>query len=358
MKIKGIILLAGTVFLLGGCSRKVELEDRSFVMAAGIDKWGQELSINYAFPDLPKVTEQEKEETDAEGEKEQEGILAASFYEGELKFNASSDKALDYAHLKALLFGEALLRDSGRLSPMLRYLENENIISANTLIFVCKKKAADIIKADGEIDGSLGIYLKDMYESNPYLTEEKSTTLSDFIRHWHNGQETLILPVLEVKDKKPQITSYAVLHDMEYKGDLSVEQADLLFLAKGVKADYYTQIDSYDIQIYPKQSEYSFQNSGDTPGCKARIEFEMRIANGVNLERTMLKRLKTSVEEELSEGITEVLREGQEKYGADLLNSYSLMASRDRGLWIRYRKRSEEYERTVKYHVSCRGTQL
>lgn len=350
---KKIFLILVCALALGGCSHKVELEDRSFVMAAGIDKWADSLKLSYAFPDYSQVTEQDKGT-----EEKQDGTVAKSFYEGELKFNASSDKVLNYAHLKAIILSKDMLRYHERLFPMLRYLENENVISANTLIFVCDGRAADIINTDGQVDGSLGIYLKDMYESNQYLTEQKSVTLGDMIRHWHNGDETLLIPVLKVKEKKPEISSYAILHNMAYKGDMSIKQSDLLFLAKGIKADYYTQIEGYDIQIRPGQTEYSFQTSGKTPGIRTDLKFEMRIPNGVNLDKTMLKKLKTMTEDELESGISAVLEKGQKDYGIDLLNSYLLLASRDRELWMAYRDRQKEYEKAVQFHISCQGTQL
>lgn len=337
--------------MLGGCGRKTELDDRSFVMAAGVDAWGSTMKISYVFPDYSEVTEQDKETESGEGG--QDGIIAASFYEGERKFNLSSDKTLDYAHLKAIVLGEDMLCAEESLLSLLGCLENENAISANVLVFACEGTAAGILKADGQIDGSLGIYLKDMYEGNPYLTEEKAVTLGDLTRHWHNGDGSILIPILGIKDKKPQLTGYAVLHDMEYKGKLSADQGDLLFLANGAKADYYMRQSGYDIQVRPKQTEYTFQTSGGVPGCRAEITVEMRILGGGNLDGAMQKKLLAAAKEKLSREIAALLRNRQAEYGADLLNSFTLLASRDREMYFQYMEQREEYERKVRYYINC-----
>ena len=148
-----IVLLLGTAVLLGGCSGR-ELEDREFPSALTI--------------------------SDQDLEKQKE-----------------SSKYLDYSQTKAVILEETLLEEPDRLQETVKYLKDHPEFARNMLIFVGSE---EVLELAGEQKDDIGNELQDYYKNR--VLEEPTVTLTDLINFYHNKEESLTIPTLNVSGEK------------------------------------------------------------------------------------------------------------------------------------------------------------
>lgn len=194
MKKLGMICLLCALFLTG-CSN-VELENRDFPTAAVVLWEEGKLEVFYAIPDL------KGEEGSEQKEEEQEAVLMKgdTMEEIEKSFQYQSDKYLDMSHLKAVVFGEELMRQSEIFEEVLNYFEQNPVFARNMLVFSCKEQEKeDILEIALEGDTSFGFYLENLYKNNPDIGKDEEITLGDLLGAVRSQTE-LTLPQIK-KDR-------------------------------------------------------------------------------------------------------------------------------------------------------------
>ena len=94
---KGILLILLLLFSIcsSGCNTR-ELEARSFPLAIGIDKAGKGCMVDFYFPSLKEVADENAKLSETESFR----VAADSYYEAWKTYEADSDSSLDYNHLK------------------------------------------------------------------------------------------------------------------------------------------------------------------------------------------------------------------------------------------------------------------
>lgn len=175
------IILAGTLL---GCENYVELENRDFVMAIGVDQ-GENAAycFTYAFPDLAELT------GNGGGEKAKPlTIEAESLDDAEEEYNRMSEKRLDYGQVKVIVWGDALLADKQEVSMLIEEMFHKQELSRTVLMCRSYQSAEELIKIDEKINGSIGIYLEELFKNhqreiilNDFTTEIMSEELPEVI---------------------------------------------------------------------------------------------------------------------------------------------------------------------------------
>ena len=94
-------MLLGIVCLLSGCST-MELENRKFPLAMGIDKKENSCQISYKFQDLSKVAD----ENAVSSSGTDFYIEDKDFFTGISKYANNTNKMMDYNHMKALVLSK------------------------------------------------------------------------------------------------------------------------------------------------------------------------------------------------------------------------------------------------------------
>ena len=192
-----LILAAG----LTGCENYVELENRAFVMALGVDSGeAQTYKMTYTFPDLETLTGTKGgikyPVTCLEGD---------SLDDCKKKYDSMSGKALDYGQVKVIVLGKAVAQNPEKMEKLLKEIK-ENPEFARTVL-VCESVATggEILALDTEVAGSVGIYLDEMFRNNGKKLGIEPVILNDLILKMDGSGEEIRIPKLFVYDKKPRI---------------------------------------------------------------------------------------------------------------------------------------------------------
>lgn len=190
--VTSILLLCIGIFT--GCEYYVELENRQFIMAIGVDKGNeQSYAFTYAFPDLSALTGNGNE-----GKKVPITIEANSLTEAENKYNHMSDKVMDYGQVKVLVLGPSLCNDKQALKLLINEMRYKSEVART--IFVCRSvgEAKSMIEMDEGLDYSVGIYLEKLFENN-----ECEIIFNDFLQNLDEKK----LPKIRMNVDRIQVVS-------------------------------------------------------------------------------------------------------------------------------------------------------
>lgn len=342
--------LAG-MLLLSGCE-SVELEERSFPLAVGIDlQKGKEegkdkLIVSFDFPDLAQISEKGKT-TDTPMAMSLEGV---DLYHVEKSYENNTNRILDYNHIKAVVLGDGLTADAKKLRGLLKAWEQEDTGARNITLFVGKSSAAEVLSLTEETEGSMGKYLEEMMESQEDFRPKKIATVGNLINQWHNRNELLLLPVLSEKGNRPAVSGYAAFQNFEYAGILTVEEAMYAFLCQNLLETFLCEPNQEEAaEISGIRVQTTIEAAQDGPVVTTSISGKGSLKTGQTSSMGQQYQIEQRMQRRLTADLQECAKKLQEEYGIDVTNSYVSLGGLNRELYSRYKDRPEEYNRDVQH---------
>lgn len=189
------MLGAGT---LSGCTNLAEIEDRNFVMCMGVDTEDGQLKVSFGFPDLKALT------GDGDNIHYPAVTLSGADMEAvETSFRERSNKRLDYGQLQMIIFGREILQDPEIMKEVLEYIQEHQEFTRTVLTAMADGRAQDIVALDEAVNGSIGVYLKQMFENN---MPEYDLTVGDLIIGMSRTDEIMEIAVIAPGEDAPKIT--------------------------------------------------------------------------------------------------------------------------------------------------------
>ena len=188
--LKWMVLILVCIFSLSGCENYVELENRDFVMAIGVDL-GTEARYRFTltFPDLSAATGKESKE-----KREPLSFEANSLEEAEIYYNRMSENVLDYGQLKVLLLGKDVVSEKNNLEIVLFEMKDKPEIVRTICLCQSEQSAEEVLMVDKTLDTSVGIYLEKLFKNH-----HVETILND----WIGDQREKELPTVAVQGDRP-----------------------------------------------------------------------------------------------------------------------------------------------------------
>ncbi|GHV38961.1 hypothetical protein FACS189490_01750 [Clostridia bacterium] len=125
--------MLAALLLMSSCADKVEIEDRGFALAIGVDYEGGKITVTVCMP----ANSEDEVQTTAEGK-------GASVKEALDFIDKNTSKKLYIEHVKAVVFGQKLLEDERRVKTVLHEVNNIGL-SRKTIILSCEGSAKDTV---------------------------------------------------------------------------------------------------------------------------------------------------------------------------------------------------------------------
>ena len=220
------VVLLGIAALLSGCGKTPQIEDRNYVMALGIDyvcdakgkykndKYksneyrnndcidGGYFKITISFPDVGALTGNAGPEPEAPLT-----LQVKKLQDIEAVYENMASQKLDFGQLQVILLGQSVLKQREIFETVADYMQQNQAFSRSSFICATKNDSRQVIALDTEVNGSVGIYIKDMIENNYEVHEKnrKACILNDFIIAVENSTERAYMNVIDVEDNKPLI---------------------------------------------------------------------------------------------------------------------------------------------------------
>ncbi|MCI8372270.1 MAG: GerAB/ArcD/ProY family transporter [Lachnospiraceae bacterium] len=344
---KAVSLAAGLllVWCLTGCAKGVELEDREFVLTLGVDWNGEQAEFYYDTSDMGT------DSGSGEGGQTAVKIKTDDFYELRSAYGQQSDKYLDCNHLKAVIIGKGLAADPKRLGEFLEYVETNELFARNVKLFFAEE-VEKIFALCPDMNTVLGEYLDNVYIDSSYYVEEQSSTLGDLLGHWHDSEESLLVPVLEDREGRPLIRAYAVVWKTAWTNDLSIAEANLAFLGNGVNVQVELMADKkYAVQLRRTSRELNFI-SEEPLRAEAVIDIQGEVINEEVKSEKKKREIEKALNKKLEQFYQSVLADTKK---LDLLHIYRALGVHNRELWKKYHNNREEFCRDLEITVQIKS---
>jgi hypothetical protein len=366
-----IVTIVSMIFLavlcLGGCGN-TELEERNFPLAAALTLTKENYQMAFGF-------EQLKDVADEKSEKENTSVLLAEGKDCmELFLHADGENPgeMDYNHLKALILNRSLLEDEKRLGAFLGYLEEENLFSRNTLLFVTEDEPDQVMEMDTVLKEPVGTYLNERIASDERFKDSEAVTLGSLFRIWENENENLWIPYINCAEDKMILEKYYLMQGRTAAGKVDRETGELALLSEQKMKSYSISLeDAESVTLSNLCCSYAFteQNGQVTETVTIKADGKYQ-GNRELLQKTKhrdekledlhtdsqdenaLLEVEAEIEQTLEEKMDAMTEKLQQNQNADGTNSYYKLGAYARDIYLQYQKDWSSYRKnlTVEYH--------
>lgn len=366
-----IVTIVSMIFLavlcLGGCGN-TELEERNFPLAAAVTLTKENYQMAFGF-------EQLKDVADEKSEKENTSVLLAEGKDCmELFLHADGENPgeMDYNHLKALILNRSLLEDEKRLGAFLGYLEEENLFSRNTLLFVTEDEPDQVMEMDTVLKEPVGTYLNERIASDERFKDSEAVTLGSLFRIWENENENLWIPYINCAEDKMILEKYYLMQGRMAAGKVDRETGELDLLSEQKMKSYSISLeDAESVTLSNLCCSYAFteQNGQVTETVTIKADGKYQ-GNRELLQKTKhrdekledlhtdsqdenaLLEVEAEIEQTLEEKMDAMTEKLQQNQNADGTNSYYKLGAYARDIYLQFQKDWSGYRKnlTVEYH--------
>lgn len=366
-----IVTIVSMIFLavlcLGGCGN-TELEERNFPLAAAVTLTKENYQMAFGF-------EQLKDVADEKSEKENTSVLLAEGKDCmELFLHADGENPgeMDYNHLKALILNRSLLEDEKRLGEFLGYLEEENLFSRNTLLFVTDDEPDQVMEMDTVLKEPVGTYLNERIASDERFKDSEAVTLGSLFRIWENENENLWIPYINCAEDKMILEKYYLMQGRMAAGKVDRETGELALLSEQKMKSYSISLeDAESVTLSNLCCSYAFteQNGQVTETVTIKADGKYQ-GNRELLQKTKhrdekledlhtdsqdenaLLEVEAEIEQTLEEKMDAMTEKLQQSQNADGTNSYYKLGAYARDIYLQFQKDWSGYRKnlTVEYH--------
>ena len=366
-----IVTIVSMIFLavlcLGGCGN-TELEERNFPLAAAVTLTKENYQMAFGF-------EQLKDVADEKSEKENTSVLLAEGKDCmELFLHADGENPgeMDYNHLKALILNRSLLEDEKRLGAFLGYLEEENLFSRNTLLFVTEDGPDQVMEMDTVLKEPVGTYLNERIASDERFKDSEAVTLGSLFRIWENENENLWIPYINCAEDKMILEKYYLMQGRMAAGKVDRETGELALLSEQKMKSYSISLeDAESVTLSNLCCSYAFteQNGQVTETVTIKADGKYQ-GNRELLQKTKhrdekledlhtdsqdenaLLEVEAEIEQTLEEKMDAMTEKLQQNQNADGTNSYYKLGAYARDIYLQFQKDWSGYRKnlTVEYH--------
>ena len=364
-----IVTIVSMIFLavlcLGGCGN-TELEERNFPLAAAVTLTKENYQMAFGF-------EQLKDVADEKSEKENTSVLLAEGKDCmELFLHADGENPgeMDYNHLKALILNRSLLEDEKRLGAFLGYLEEENLFSRNTLLFVTEDEPDQVMEMDTVLKEPVGTYLNERIASDERFKDSEAVTLGSLFRIWENENENLWIPYINCAEDKMILEKYYLMQGRMAAGKVDRETGELALLSEQKMKSYSISLEE-SVTLSNLCCSYAFteQNGQVTETVTIKADGKYQ-GNRELLQKTKhrdekledlhtdsqdenaLLEVEAEIEQTLEEKMDAMTEKLQQNQNADGTNSYYKLGAYARDIYLQFQKDWSGYRKnlTVEYH--------
>ncbi|WMJ80747.1 Ger(x)C family spore germination protein [Clostridium sp. MB40-C1] len=210
---------------------------------------------------------------------------------------------------------------------------NDTAVSA-----VCKGKSEDILRLNMKGFSNPGDYLSDVIKNNREFNffSDNYKLMDIYVRMDAEGR-TLVLPYVEIKDQKPEITGVAIFKKDKLVKKLGIDEARILNMliendVRGIisiKTSFKEYIDFYaiakrDITCKKENDKYTFYINLSLKGDMISNTLYKNIANNP----VLMQKLKDDINKEVTTMCYNFINRMQKEYKIDCLSLGSIGAAK------------------------------
>ncbi|WP_069650512.1 Ger(x)C family spore germination protein [Caloranaerobacter ferrireducens] len=372
VKLSKTIIVLMCVIILTGCWDKVEINDRAFISAIGVDvqreggeldknKTGyKKLIVTFVFPNVKAIRKG--------GGGEKPRFILSSM--GQNIFHVSntlttrSNKTMFFGHTKAIIIGEKVVRDSETLKHIFDELERSHAIGRKVGVFISQGEAKKVIEIEPSLESVTGTYLAGLSKAQERSSRFTPKTIGDILPSLHDCKCALI-PRIVPANKEIKVAGAAVIRDYKLVGWLGeVENRSVMFITDEVTSEDIIITDdnvvvSYAVTDSVAKKTGKIENGQIIINITVSMEgvleqYKLETGKDV-LDDKLLRRLEGLIENKVKNEIEETLKKIQKEFKADVIGIGEYLCKFKPDIWEKVKDDWENVFPEVKVKVDVKA---
>ncbi|QIB27731.1 Ger(x)C family spore germination protein [Caloranaerobacter azorensis] len=364
-----MIIIFMSVAILSGCWDKVEINDRAFISAIGIDIQGQggeleknktgykKFIVTFVFPNVKAIRK------GSSGE-EPRFILSSvgqNIFHVSNALTTRSNKTMFFGHTKAIIIGEKVARDSDSLKQIFDEVERAHEMGRKVGVFISQGEARRVINIEPSLESVTGTYLAALSKAKEKSSRFTPKTIGDILPSLHDCRCVLI-PRIIPTDKGIKVAGAAVIKDYKLIGWLGeIENRSVMFITDKVTSEAIIVMDD-DVLVSYVISDTSVSRNGrmengqivmditvDMEGVLQQYKLEAK--NDV-LNNKLLRRLEGLVEKKIKSEIDGTIKKIQKEFEVDVIGIAEYLYKFKPDIWDKVKDDWEDVFPEVKINVN------
>jgi len=227
IKLAGILFLILIIFT--GCIPKTSLQDRSIVMAMGIDFEGN----NYKLTIQKFVPSAQQEGNGKLGEEgEISSATGETLFEALKNAQADDGKEIFYGHSRVYIIGKNAAKKG--IKPILEFMNSNYQLSLNSSVLMTSQTAESVMNSEIFSKTAPNVSMKIIEESGKAV----DSSIIDVLKSANNLNGTFVLPMIRIdSNKEVSIENGVVFNNAKPILSLNAEQTMGYNLIKGEMKD-------------------------------------------------------------------------------------------------------------------------
>lgn len=205
--------------LLTGCWDKIEINNRAFVLALGLDQYEtkNEFLLTLAIPNLAVVTGQ------ASGDPAYIRQVKDQSIQGAYKqMSTRMSKQINVENLEVIIFGVGLLNNPYMVKEVFDHFERNPSYSRNLPVLVSKITGEKILKVKPQGSGVVSGYIAGIFKNNSqYLSFFNKMYLGNMLQEALEYDGNFMIPEITGSNDEVMVGGAAVMKQFEFGGWLN-----------------------------------------------------------------------------------------------------------------------------------------
>ncbi|MGI6586301.1 MAG: Ger(x)C family spore germination protein [Gracilibacteraceae bacterium] len=326
----GAAAVMSCLLLLAGCWDKVEIEDRLFVLAIGVDsatEAEQKISEDrYTLSFVAPVVDQiiEGEGPTFHTYKTVENNLITSLTQLLERFS----KKQFFGHTRAIFFGEDIMKSDKLLKEVLDGVSRYHELHNSMYAYIVPGRAEEVFEVKPMYDKLLAPYIAGITENSNYTSKAMRLSLLDMTIMLENQQGGLVIPKLVPGEKEVRLNGAGVLKGYKLIGYLGDKETSvynwLMNKAKGgaISIEYNNTPTVFRHFTFNRKIRLAKVEEG-----KIYLNYEMETEGSIEeykmgwkiLDNVLLEEISREVEKRIEGESEKLIEKFQKQFKADLI---------------------------------------
>ncbi len=351
-------------FFLTGCWDKRNMEDRSYVITMGIDKYQgeerQRYSVSLGSAQISELADAPKEEGDISAIEAQGNTLAEAIH----KADCFHSRKVYLGQLKTVIFGQDILEDKELFLSALDELERNPDISEKVILLASKGNAVDGIKLILQEDTSTGLFIWDFYKNSVQdIAVTEKLDMETFLMELRNSNGQGVIPQIHFAENKIRFGGGTAIADYSFRGYLSDEQERGLQLlkeqGKGAVYSGYWEDTVIPLSVIKNKCKYTFEEKDDKLCCNIDINVDGSIDGKGFFAKSILndntiKEVENLFEQIIKTEVENTISLAQQKYQKDILDISSKLYQKEPKLYEKYGNDTNKCFQNMNFDVNVK----
>ncbi|HYF84098.1 MAG TPA: Ger(x)C family spore germination protein [Clostridia bacterium] len=349
-----IAVLLSCMLLLTGCWDKIEIEDRLFVLAIGIDKTKETEKKTpedrYTLSFVSPVVDQVKEGP-GPAFKTYKTVNNTVIMSVSQLMERFSQKQF-FGHTKAIFFGEDVMKDEellkGVIDGVSRYPELHNSMYA----YIVPSRAEDVFKVKPMFDKLLMPYITGITENSDYTSRILKLSLADMVIKLADQKGSVVIPEIIPDKDEVKMNGAGVIKEYKFIGYLGDQEVAVYNWLTDKAEGGNISVEYEDVSVAFRH--FTFRRDiklSKVEGGKIYLEYKMETEGSIEeymmgkriLDDAVLKEVETEIEKRLEGESEKLVKKFQQEFRVDLIGARDYLSKHQPKLFKTIEKDYDKY---------------